>query len=393
MEQSPSKELYPLISGSKTSLATREQLSSILAYLDYDQVVALSESGVLDPDSLAVVDDYNLYWKERVEHWFGVTLSDYKVNWKDVYHILRYRKRNDFKNLSVYSIINRADIPLEIWLDGYRKETSPEYVDVLNKILVWAAGNNHPHIVAQLLLDSRVDPSHEEEYIGEVKSALTGAIQSENLEIIDMLLNNERVNLHPGQRSILRIAGESGTVPVVKKLLEDPRISPEINEAWLGALKEENWIIISWLLDNTNVDPSINNNKAIIKASTVHYNIVKKLLKDPRVDPSAQHNSAIIAAASYSVPSGRPTIINLLLEDPRVDPTDTGPNVVRPQFGKRENRNNMALKIALYYKNSSAVKRLIKDDRVKKLLDKDHQMQQSVHHLLNDERNLKHKNK
>lgn len=72
------------------------------------------------------------------------------------------------------------------------------------------------------------------------------------------------------------------------------------------------------LLDS-GVDPSYQNNKALILAAQYgHLEIFKLLLEDARVDPSDQNNEAIIKAAQ----SGHLDIFKLLLSDDRVDFSD-----------------------------------------------------------------------
>ena len=396
MEQSPSKELYPLIKGSKTSLATREQLSSILAYLDYDQIVSLYKSETLDPNTLAVVGGYNLYWKERVEHWFGVTLSDYKVDWLKVYNIVKDRERDNF--IQVLWNDNYKIMPPEIWLDGYRKETSPAYVDILNRLLLIASKRNYINVVSRLLSDSRVDPSYEEQnkdmfgsnYIN--KSALAEATGEYNLEIVDMLLNDGRANLFVkgfvGTYSILSIAAGRGAnnirTSIVKRLIKDPRTAEHINEGLVGALdigihnvNVQRWDLIDWLLNNTKADPSIQDNKTIIYAcADGPIELVKILLKDSRVNPADKHNDAIIAAAEYN----KLMVLDLLLQDSRVDPTDTGTNIYK--LKETVNRTNLALKLAIENKHKDIVRRLIKDERIRQMLDNDSNTHDKIETLL-----------
>lgn len=77
--------------------------------------------------------------------------------------------------------------------------------------------------------------------------------------------------------------------------------------------------LVRKLLQNPEVDPSVNNNHAIGEASANgHLEVVKLLLEDPRVDPTDQENYAIVAASAM----GHWKVVQLLLSDPRVDPTD-----------------------------------------------------------------------
>jgi len=75
-------------------------------------------------------------------------------------------------------------------------------------------------------------------------------------------------------------------------------------------------------------NPGDYNNEAIIRASKYgHLTVMEKLLKDSRVDPSAQNNSAIIQTIESEIPyhevseAQKLEVIEILLQDPRVDPS------------------------------------------------------------------------
>lgn len=94
------------------------------------------------------------------------------------------------------------------------------------------------------------------------------------------------------------------------------------------------------------IDPSANNNGAIIWACTKGYlQLAQELLKDPKVDPSACDNEAIVSASGC----GRLEIVRLLLKDPRVNPTAQG---------------NRAINNAYRYNHPEVAKELLKDFRV-----------------------------
>ena len=84
--------------------------------------------------------------------------------------------------------------------------------------------------------------------------------------------------------------------------------------------------VVELLLENPRVDPSAEDNYAIRKASQAgEVEVVKLLLKDPRVDPSANYNDAIGIASR----NGHHKVVELLLNDPRVDPTDEANEAIR----------------------------------------------------------------
>ena len=121
------------------------------------------------------------------------------------------------------------------------------------------------------------------------------------------------------------------------------------------AMRNNNIKKVELLLKNKDVDPSINDNQAIIYASSVGYiilDIIKLLLNDPRVDPSENNNQAIKAASE----NGYTNVVKLLLQHPRVDPSSN---------------NNYAINHAAYQGHFDVVKLLLKDERVKEKLQED----------------------
>ena len=120
------------------------------------------------------------------------------------------------------------------------------------------------------------------------------AIQSESAGIVELLLNDPRVDPGANNNSAIRWAAEHGHLKVVELLLADER-----------------------------VDPSASNNYAIRWAVKYgHLEVVKLLLSDERVDPSAENNSALEAA----VRENHIKIVKILLRDPRVGITS---NVIK----------------------------------------------------------------
>lgn len=101
-------------------------------------------------------------------------------------------------------------------------------------------------------------------------------------------------------------------------LLADPRVDPssQDNAAIILASSKGHSEIVQLLLADDRVDPSARNNAAIKWTSfNGHTEIIRLLLADDRVDPSARNNAAIRWASSY----GHTEIVQLLLADPRVD--------------------------------------------------------------------------
>ena len=153
----------------------------------------------------------------------------------------------------------------------------------------------------------------------------------------------------------IRKASENGHTEVVKVLLADNRVDPSVrdNEAIREASYKDHSEIVKVLLADDRVDPSADNNKAIRWASYYgHSEVVKVLLADDRVDPSADNNKAIVGASE----NGHLEVVVLLLADDRVDPSA---------------RDNDAIWWASENNHIEVVKILLADSRVKKSLLKD----------------------
>ena len=83
--------------------------------------------------------------------------------------------------------------------------------------------------------------------------------------------------------------------------------------------------LLVYLVSNDLVNPSINDNNAIITTSRYGYTeLVRFLLKDRSVDPSDGYNAPIHFAAKFE----HYETIKILLLDPRVDPYDKCHNAI-----------------------------------------------------------------
>jgi ankyrin repeat protein len=77
---------------------------------------------------------------------------------------------------------------------------------------------------------------------------------------------------------------------------------------------------------DSGVDPSCDNNRAIVVASAYgHAEIVKLLLQDSRVNPASPNNYSIRCASEH----GHIEVVKLLLNDKRVDPCDNNNAAIR----------------------------------------------------------------
>jgi ankyrin repeat protein len=149
--------------------------------------------------------------------------------------------------------------------------------------LLWAIRYNKKLAVSSLLQHPHVDPSEPDN----CSCPICHASQFDNKEIMELLLQDKRVDPSAHNNFAIQMASYAGHTEIVKLLLQDKR-----------------------------VDPSADNNYAIRLASYAgRTEVVKLLLQDRRVDPSAQDNYAIRMASHY----GYTKIVKLLLHDKRVD--------------------------------------------------------------------------
>ena len=138
-------------------------------------------------------------------------------------------------------------------------------------------------------------------------------------DVLTILLQDPRVDPSINNNSAFKWACQNWIVAVVERLLQDPRVDPSVNDNW--ALKEActtgDHHIVELLLQDSRVDPSANDNLAIQNACCLkEVHIAELLLQDPRVDPSANDNWAFTLA----ITNGHLEMVEILLRDPRVDP-------------------------------------------------------------------------
>jgi ankyrin repeat protein len=95
------------------------------------------------------------------------------------------------------------------------------------------------------------------------------------------------------------VAAAKGDTELVANMLQDPQVNPSTNNnsAIMDAAKNGDKEMLAMLLEDGRIDPTYNNNILIrISASTGRLETVEVLLQDPRVDPTALNNYAIRTA-------------------------------------------------------------------------------------------------
>ncbi len=170
------------------------------------------------------------------------------------------------------------------------------------------------HFINKFLTqDTTFDPSTEHCS----RHAIGHASKFGNVDIVKLLLQDKRVDPSVDDNYAIIKASKYGRIDIVNLLLQDKRVDPSAqeNEAFLSAILQRETNIVQILLQDKRVDPSAKNNFAIGAASNCgYYDIVKILLQDQRVDPSDDNNYAFLAASE----NGEIEIVKLLLQDERI---------------------------------------------------------------------------
>jgi ankyrin repeat protein len=297
----------------------------------------------------------NPFWIDKVESILHITIpiEYYDQPW-DVAHeiILEHGKRE----LLLSNRVAFVDVAIKSGTDT---------IDG-NNAIVHAARNGHLDIVERFLEDERVNPAA---YSNE---ALAMAATGGHSTVVARLLKNERVKSSK-ESCPLTVAVINGNLDIVDMLLNDSKIDPGKNESIILASQHNYLNILNRLLQDHRVDPSIRDNYSIeIAAQNGHLSIVERLLHDPRVDVSNDqaigraaeygHLDIVICLSKHSNPGGNLNyairhaslnghidIVNLLLKDRRVDPSD---------------EDNRAVQWASRKGHLQVVKSLLRDGRV-----------------------------
>lgn len=134
----------------------------------------------------------------------------------------------------------------------------------------------------QIVLD-RVEPPNE---------ILADVMVYERLDLLEILLRDDRIVIDPIRT--LDVAIEVGNNEIVNLLLNDERIELNVDHLIRAIRNDVGIEIIRTLLEDGRIDPSENDNEALIIASARgDVDTVRLLLTDPRVDPSARNNEAL----------------------------------------------------------------------------------------------------
>jgi ankyrin repeat protein len=153
--------------------------------------------------------------------------------------------------------------------------------DALNEGFAEATRNGHIEIVDLLLNDERIDPNWN---VGKPLSAATGG---GHIGVVELLLNDERIKPSENGSQSLCSACAGGYLDIVKLLLDDGRVKPydDNNRPLSIAVDRGRLNVVKELLKYDKVDPSPRN-KNIFQQAVYgkHIEVIKELLKSDKLD-------------------------------------------------------------------------------------------------------------
>jgi len=219
------------------------------------------------------------------------------------------------------------------------------------KALRVASAGGHAAVVARLLRDRRVDPNvrdqpwprhhytfehmvcgrapnttrrHRNPWVDEhpgtpIQPPIAEASANGHLDVVDLLLCDERV--HPGARdqAAIRLASAHGHAAIVDRLLCYALVDPSAQgqEALCRASANGHAAVVARLLRDDRVDPRVGGQHPLELAILGnHVDVVECFLHDARIDPSRDGQSSLRLAAS----TGQWAMANRLLQDERIVP-------------------------------------------------------------------------
>jgi hypothetical protein len=170
--------------------------------------------------------------------------------------------------------------------------------------------------VKLLLDDPRVDPRESNNL------PIRYATRERKQSIVESLLQNKGVDPTVNDNVVLKTAIENNDLQIVQLLLNEARLEKvdhldqAKNAAACGSLQ-----VLSWMLNTYSIDPSSDDDEqsgSLLETAIMYrqLDVVKFLIEDLNVDPSVNFNRAILIAKDRNAIQ----IINYLLEDSRVNP-------------------------------------------------------------------------
>ncbi|PRP73606.1 serine/threonine-protein phosphatase 6 regulatory ankyrin repeat subunit B-like [Planoprotostelium fungivorum] len=172
-------------------------------------------------------------------------------------------------------------------------------------VLSWMIRQGYERIISHLLSNPTCHPRAQ---------VIQEALDRRLFGAVNLLLDDGRATRDLSVEA-LSVACLYGEVPLVKRFLLLLNLTDRHNEPLLNAVSKGHREIVNILLNDGRVDPSGDDNRALISACRNGFtSIVQILLADRRVDPTAQNNRAIELACS----KGHTEVVKRLIDVPGV---------------------------------------------------------------------------
>jgi hypothetical protein len=315
-------------------------LARISSNLDDETLEILFEVSKFLNDSMKIVYENKLFWKERVEFLFDVKLDIDNVDWEKAYQVLN-KQNNNILRMKYAIRESNYDAVLVLMKIGFdpavnennmieiaSRNKNPDIVELLltdpkvdpsvnnNKPIKEASFYGNSEVILVLLKDPRVNPSVDDNY------PIVEAIKQGHIETVKILLKYITINLHLINK-LIDISMSYNRAEIFKILLSNPMTISSWNhnqsyydDLFREAVKKRNSdSIVKILLNDFSVNPNGKDGKALINAVlTHHFNVVRVLLEDNRTN---------LINANYlmfkSLELGKTDIAMLFLDNPKTN--------------------------------------------------------------------------
>jgi hypothetical protein len=289
-----------------------------------------TSNAVRDVFNTALSDDYT--YKLMTEELLGTSLPEYRNHrWKDVYDFFIAKSirpnrilRKDWSSMSsiqqrLYNALFSDDSVIVEIAILVGQDPSVRSNSALSTALI--KGNSK--VTKVLLNDSRVGDILEH-------SQIVNAFGSGDIETINLILNDPRVQTKGGERSMVLATIDSGNVETLEYVLNrlgvdrhkainvvDLSIVSNNNSAMSGALSSENPDMILYLLNNPTIQYTEDKFIDTMMDSMPSDDILTIMFNHPRVKPMIRKNRRYILR--LLIENGRDDFTEMLLEDPKLD--------------------------------------------------------------------------
>ena len=200
------------------------------------------------------------------------------------------------------------------------------HITDVNDALIYYCFRNKIILVKLLLLHPLCEPSCDS------NRPIIIAATNGFYEIVESLLQysgpNELVNPSYASDYPLCQASTYGHLTVVNLLLQDPRVNPNQygGDALIAAAKNGHLNVINRLLQDSRIDPAYMDSMALVWASeNNHLAVVDRLLQDPHIDPCARNQQALRSAAS----NNNIQMMERIMQKPEVNLSLRGSEILR----------------------------------------------------------------